>query len=600
MSVALFDGDRLIVGTWDGMVAVIDVSNVSSPAIEHMFAVPDGPGSSQCVIEAADRKVRSIAVDDERRWLVAGTNHCLIGVWERATLEPTQTLTAHTSKVRAVAFVPGTSELLSTGDDLTIRSWDLADENPTAITLVGTVDERTGGSSDVLEGRVVTMCVSPDGSGVVTAGRDHLVRRWSRQRGQLVEPVEFASHTDTVRSVICPTDTTFVSVAGDGLVAWDLDRPNRWAEPIARDDGDRGIGDVAVRPNGDGQIAVITSGTLRIVDADGTAHQLQPSEHTGDFDRVSYGVDGEELAAIGRGVSGWPDEVVVYDAASRTPVATHPSSGAGELTALSMVDADNLAAGMNAGEILMVRDGRESTAEIPTGRRVTAIALSAEGHLVVGDQGGTLLCAPPGSTGEFSSIELGRSVNDIAVAADGTVTIGTSDGEIRIYPRVLLGDGGDGCDPKVWKVLSPPVMHSSIRSVDLSATGELLVAATSDGGVDVWDVPHLRLIGTLTMSANDPATSVSIDPAAQQIAVGGESSTMRFRVDRAGLRDRLSRSPLGTSRRTRRQRSSPLSDTGRSPGVSTSGWRRHRCRAGGLWHPAADGPPTTRAGRISP
>ena len=84
VAAALFDGDELIVGSWDGTVTIVDVADPASPAITATLTVPALPPGTECAIDDGDRKVRSIAVDDSGRWLVAGTNHCLVVVWDRA------------------------------------------------------------------------------------------------------------------------------------------------------------------------------------------------------------------------------------------------------------------------------------------------------------------------------------------------------------------------------------------------------------------------------------------------------------------------------------------------------------------------------------
>lgn len=539
ISTALFDGDRLIVGAWDGTIAVIDVSVPSNPAIERTIAVPDLPADADCRIDGTDRKVRSLAVDAGGRWLAAGANHCVIAIWDRTDLSVATTLIAHTSKVRAVTFVPDSVELLSTGDDATIRSWDLSGPMPDAVTLVGATGDGTAGDEvDTSQARVVTMCVAPNGESVVTAGRDHVVRRWSREGGALSDPVEYSSHVTTVRQVTCPTDTTFTSVAGDGMVTWDISQPNRWAEQIVAADDDRGILDVEVRPDDSGQVAVAVGGELHVVDAEGGIRTPERADGTGDVESLSYSDDGVLLAVIAEGVSGFADQLVVYDAASLAIVEAWSSTGNGELTGVSIVDIDNVAAGMNDDEILLVRDGMRDDQASPTGRRVSALALAPDGRIVVGDIGGTLMCASTSDLGTVGFIELGRSVNDIDLAEDGTVALGTSDGQIRSFPRVL-GDEQNACDPTTWTGVSPPITHTAIRSVAQTSDGELLIAATSSGTIEVWDIPRLRLIGELTVGAGVTVGSVSIHPSAEVLAAGGSAGALRFDIDRDGLRQRL-------------------------------------------------------------
>ena len=194
---------------------------------------------------------------------------------------------------------------------------------------------------------------------------------------------------------------------------------------------------------------------------------------------------------------------------------------------------------MNEGQVLVVRDGVDDVERIPTGRRVTAVAMAPNGQIVVGDEGGTLLCRGADSSDDLGAIELGRAINDLDISADGTVAAATADGLLVAYRQVLAGAPTSGCDPAEWVRSSPPVIHDSISSLALTDDGSLLVATTSGGAAEIWDLPRMRLVGTLSLTSADLAERVSIHPAATRIVVGGEGSVVEFSVDREGLRRRL-------------------------------------------------------------
>jgi hypothetical protein len=327
-------------------------------------------------------------------------------------------------------------------------------------------------------------------------------------------------------------------VAGDGLVVWDLTSPYRWGRILVHDD-QAAVNQVAVRPDANGEVAVSASGTLTVFGPDGAARELSSSERTADIDLPSYGVEGTTLAAIGRGTEGWPDEVLVYGAAETSPSIRYAAQDEGTLTSLDLLDERNLVAGMNEGQVLVIRDGVDHIERIPTGRRVTAVAMAGNGEIVVGDEGGTLMCRGADASDGFGSVELGREINDLAISDDGTVAAATADGLLVAYREALAEGSTRGCDPVTWTRSSPPINHDSIGSLDLTEDGNLLVATTSAGTVEIWDLPRMRLVGTLSLASADRAERVSIHPKATRIVVGGEGSIVDFRVDREGLRQRL-------------------------------------------------------------
>ena len=146
-SAALFVGSRLFVGSWSGRVYEVDTTVPSAPTVRAPLELPHRQDNAPpCGTDASEsrpplqpapadpagttmprpRTASPLAVDKDERFLVASANNCLIarsGAWWASQRRPR--LDDHTDKVRAVAFVPGTAELLSTGDDRTIRSWDL-------------------------------------------------------------------------------------------------------------------------------------------------------------------------------------------------------------------------------------------------------------------------------------------------------------------------------------------------------------------------------------------------------------------------------------------------------------------------------------------
>ena len=111
VSALAFAGDTLLVGRWDGTVAVVNASVPGAP-VRAVLTVPAPaavPPACSAPAVTADGKVRALAVDASGRWLAAGTNNCLVAVWDlQALAQPPQVLTGHAGKVRTLAFVPGT------------------------------------------------------------------------------------------------------------------------------------------------------------------------------------------------------------------------------------------------------------------------------------------------------------------------------------------------------------------------------------------------------------------------------------------------------------------------------------------------------------
>jgi WD40 repeat protein len=116
------------------------------------------------------------------------------------------TLKGHTGFVRAAAFSPDGSRIVTGGDDQTARVWD-ARSGALALTLKG---HRSGG---------VSAAFSPDGSRIVTGGDDQTAKVWDARSGALV--LTLKGHTDAVQAAFSPDGSRIVTASGDSARVWD-------------------------------------------------------------------------------------------------------------------------------------------------------------------------------------------------------------------------------------------------------------------------------------------------------------------------------------------------------------------------------------------
>jgi WD40 repeat protein len=543
VSALAFAGDALLVGRWDGTVAVVDPGDPQAPP-DQLLEVPPGVGVPEaCAVPKVrdDRKVRELAVDATGRWLAAGTNNCLVAIWDlRALDRAPQVLVGHEAKVRALTFVPGTAALLSAGDDRSIRRWDVGPNTGRSTVLTGSADEQ----------RVNAMCVSPDGRWVLTAGRDHQVRRWALDGTELVlDPVALGAHSQTVRAVACPTPRTFASLGADGLVLWDLDRPPRGGAPVAVGPGV--VRDLAVRPGTDADVAVAMTD-----DGGGGRGEVVVRRASGGDDAiemgrtfplaVAYSPDGAALAVSGD----QPDEggslegvVEVYDADTLTEVAQLPAGDASTMRAVAVRGPDEYATGDAEGDLRMVVNGDERAARIASGFEARAMAYMPDGHLLVGDAVGDLSCFDPTQPDRRPGrVSLGRAIESVAAGTDDTVVAGTADGVAAVFVDARVGGGGaDGpaCDPSAWTRVDLGVASDAVSSVALAADDTVALVGTVDGEVEIWDVARRRHVGRLTTGHDTTSARAAMAPDASVLAVGAGDTVDVYELDRLSLRRQL-------------------------------------------------------------
>jgi WD40 repeat protein len=128
---------------------------------------------------------------------------------ERKTGRVVAVLEGHTKAVNSVCFSPNGLTLLTAGADRTVRLWNVARGEPLRPPLLGHT------------GEIFTALFQPGGSRIVTGGRDRVIRIWDQANGD--ELARLAGHSDYIFSLACsPDGATLVSGSGDATVRlWD-------------------------------------------------------------------------------------------------------------------------------------------------------------------------------------------------------------------------------------------------------------------------------------------------------------------------------------------------------------------------------------------
>jgi len=153
-----------------------------------------------------------------------------------------------------------------------------------------------------------------------------------------------------------------------------------------------------------------------------------------------------------------------------------------------------------------------------------------------------------------------RPVSAVRFAPEGsTLASGCSDGRVQLWeitggkslarpgPRVqrgpvlglafspdssILASGGASDGVKLWHVataLAPSTLHAehhSTQAVTWSSDGRTLLAASTTGGIDRWDVASLRLDTTAT--AERGVNCLAFSPDGRFFASGGRDAVVRM------------------------------------------------------------------------
>ena len=199
---------------------------------------------------------------------------------EKGTL--LRTLYGHTGKVFSVSFDADDQQLVSGGDDRTVKVWQLS----------GELHENYKGHFE----RVSDVIFRSDGTGLVSAAHDDTVRVWNRDSMPCV--ANFPVHTDTVWSADISSDGSLIaSGSEDGTIAI-LDGQSR--KLIKRISVGSAVLAVAFSPDGSLLAAGSSDEFLRIWDTTSFALKKKipaSDKDTGFLWSVAFSHSGDRLAA---------------------------------------------------------------------------------------------------------------------------------------------------------------------------------------------------------------------------------------------------------------------------------------------------------------
>lgn len=140
------------------------------------------------------RDMRAVAISEDGQWAAGAGRNGKIWVWSIKAVQndgnekaktPQRKLLGHRRRVRALAFIPYSQQLVSAGDDRTIRVWDIESGQ--------TLRQIHAGPA-----RVMSMTVPHNGP-IATGGSDNMVRLWDRNSGSAL--AQLTGHTGSVAAL---------------------------------------------------------------------------------------------------------------------------------------------------------------------------------------------------------------------------------------------------------------------------------------------------------------------------------------------------------------------------------------------------------------
>lgn len=212
-------------------------------------------------------EVCSLAFSHDGALAAAGMRGGLVRVWETATRRPRVLWQAHVGFVNAMAFCPGSAEIVTTGADRTVKRWSLNDL------------QTPRWSQPCPEATLVTaLAVSRDGR-TLALGSDDRLGLWHAVSGVALTAQSLHATGARLRTLAFSSDGSTLAGGGGGdnaIRIWELSGSLPVQQIVIEEDAEHWVRGLAYLAEGSTLVSIETNGRLRAWDRDGrllaTAH----------------------------------------------------------------------------------------------------------------------------------------------------------------------------------------------------------------------------------------------------------------------------------------------------------------------------------------
>jgi WD40 repeat protein len=407
-------------------------------------------------LEQHEDNVNSVTLSSDGEWLASASDDQTVRLW-RSNGELVHTL-EHENSVRTVVFSPDDRFVLSASGDGTMKLWNLDGEN------VQTIEPSSVPRAAIF---------SPDGEAIVSGHADGTMTVWNRD-GELQQTIE--AHEKEINWVGFSSDGQSIVTASSDRTAKVWTREGE-LELTLEGHTDK-VWEAHFSPDSNEIATVSSDNTMKLWDLDGDP-PVTFEAHTNWVSSLSFSPDGDRIA------TGSDDDTVKLWSRDGTLLKTFLGHSGGVKSVRIAPDGKTIASA-SADRTIRLRSLEGTLIEILQGHTsaVKSVRFAPEGKLVasVGTDNQVKLWDDEGQL--IQRVEYNAGLRDVAFSPDGeTMYTASYDNTLQSWDVEEAQRYGSETQP--LRIFAGHT--STVKNLNVSADGRLLVSAGGDGTIRLWN-----------------------------------------------------------------------------------------------------------------